>query len=223
MALEAWSPTVPRGWSRQSVIAVDGAGRGGIQGARAHARSALSTSTTGASSFSIATGGRSFFGTPSSILRSRRGMRPSTSSRPATGCSSVAVLAGAGQRQRHAERGYSTSSTFAASWSGVSAVPPASPSRRGLAFAPRGFRRFGGDLLIANFGSGKIDTFAPRHERSVFAGRLDVTVPECRESPSDRGMSGPTDDAVLRSSSRTTGSAPPEFEVHGQLSSIAPG
>src|SRR5262249_61331888 len=47
----------------------------------------------------------------------------------------------------------------------------------GLALAPPGFGRFGGDLLVANFGSGRIDAYARRAGGWSYAGRLPVEVP----------------------------------------------
>jgi uncharacterized protein (TIGR03118 family) len=47
----------------------------------------------------------------------------------------------------------------------------------GLALAPRGFGRFGGDLLVANFGSGRINVYAPRSRGWALRGELPVTVP----------------------------------------------
>ena len=46
----------------------------------------------------------------------------------------------------------------------------------GVALAPRGFGRFGGDLLVANFGSGRINAY--RRDRSGWKldGELPVTV-----------------------------------------------
>ena len=47
----------------------------------------------------------------------------------------------------------------------------------GLALAPRGFGRYGGDLLVANFGSGRILAFVRRGGGWVAAGRLPVRAP----------------------------------------------
>ena len=47
----------------------------------------------------------------------------------------------------------------------------------GIAMAPSGFGRFGGDLLVANFGSGHIDAYARRHGGWSYAGQLPVEVP----------------------------------------------
>jgi uncharacterized protein (TIGR03118 family) len=47
----------------------------------------------------------------------------------------------------------------------------------GIAQAPRGFGRFGGDLLVANFGTGAINAYARDGRRWVFRGRLPVKAP----------------------------------------------
>jgi uncharacterized protein (TIGR03118 family) len=46
----------------------------------------------------------------------------------------------------------------------------------GVALAPRGFGRFGGDLLVANFGSGRINAYRRHGDGWTFRGRLPVTV-----------------------------------------------
>lgn len=47
----------------------------------------------------------------------------------------------------------------------------------GVALAPRGFRPYGGALLVANFGSGHIDAYARRRNGWRFLGPLPVRVP----------------------------------------------
>jgi uncharacterized protein (TIGR03118 family) len=42
----------------------------------------------------------------------------------------------------------------------------------GLAMAPADFSVFGGDLLVGNFGNGRISTYAPRGDAWVFKGQL---------------------------------------------------
>jgi uncharacterized protein (TIGR03118 family) len=64
----------------------------------------------------------------------------------------------------------------------------------GLALAPPGFGRFGGDLLVANFGSGRIDAYARHAGGWKFAGRLPVEVPGIWGIAfGTGGMSGPRD------------------------------
>jgi uncharacterized protein (TIGR03118 family) len=47
----------------------------------------------------------------------------------------------------------------------------------GVALAPSGFGRLGGDLLVANFGTGRIAVFERRHGGWALRGRLPVRVP----------------------------------------------
>jgi len=47
----------------------------------------------------------------------------------------------------------------------------------GVALAPPGFGRLGGDLLVANFGSGRINVYARRGRGWTYRGRLPVTAP----------------------------------------------
>jgi uncharacterized protein (TIGR03118 family) len=62
----------------------------------------------------------------------------------------------------------------------------------GVALAPRGFGELGGALLVANFGSGRINAYVRRGSRWAFAGRLGVRVPGVWGIAFGRGgMSGP--------------------------------
>ena len=47
----------------------------------------------------------------------------------------------------------------------------------GLALAPRGFGRLDRDLLVANFGSGRINIYGPRGRTWNYRGRMPITVP----------------------------------------------
>ena len=57
------------------------------------------------------------------------------------------------------------------------ASPEALDEPWGVALAPRGFGPFGGDLLVANFGSGAINAYARRRDGWALRGRLPVKVP----------------------------------------------
>jgi uncharacterized protein (TIGR03118 family) len=62
----------------------------------------------------------------------------------------------------------------------------------GVARAPNGFGRLGGALLVANFGSGRINVYLRRGAGWGFAGRLGVRVPAVWGIAFGRGgMSGP--------------------------------
>lgn len=92
----------------------------------------------------------------------------------------------------------------------------------GVALAPRGFGRFGGDLLVANFGSGRILAFSRRGGRWSADGRLPVGVPGVWGIAfGTGGMSGPRTTLFLAAGPhRWHGSS--EAGVGGLLGAIAP-
>ena len=97
----------------------------------------------------------------------------------------------------------------------------------GMALAPAGFGRFGGALLVANFGSGRIDAYARRARGWSFAGQL----PGRRGEPltvvglwgisfGNGGMAGPKDTLFFAAGPhRWLGAS--ELAVHGLFGSIA--
>ena len=92
----------------------------------------------------------------------------------------------------------------------------------GLALAPRGFGRLGGDLLVANFGSGRINVYS-RHDRGwTLRGRLPVTVPGVWGIAfGTGGTSGPRTTLFYAAGPHRWHGAS-EVDVHGVLGSIAP-
>jgi uncharacterized protein (TIGR03118 family) len=176
--IRAWSPTVPHGWSTQAVTAVDATGSGAVfkglalAGGRLYATDfhnakvlvydrrwrpvVLRGSFADPSipewyaPFNIAAFGDRIF-----VSYAWRAP-PSGNDAPSGGYVDEFDLQG----RLVAHVG---GATFDEPW--------------GLAVAPRGFARFGGDLLVANFGSGHIDAYA-RHEGAWrSAGRLPVDIP----------------------------------------------
>jgi len=91
----------------------------------------------------------------------------------------------------------------------------------GLALAPEGFGRFGGNLLVANFGSGRIAAFAPRDGRWSFAGLLPVDTPGVWGIAfGTGGLSGARTTLFFTSGPhRWLGAT--EVDVHGVLGAIA--
>jgi uncharacterized protein (TIGR03118 family) len=91
----------------------------------------------------------------------------------------------------------------------------------GLALAPAGFGRFGGDLLVASFGNGHIDAFARQGGHWKAAGRVPVDVPGVWGIAfGTGGMSGPRTTLFYTSGPHVwLGSS--ENEVEGELGSIA--
>jgi uncharacterized protein (TIGR03118 family) len=92
----------------------------------------------------------------------------------------------------------------------------------GVALAPRGFGRLGGDLLVANFGSGKINIYT-RHGRGWrLRGRLPVTVPGVWGIAFGTGkMNGPPTTLFYAAGPHRWHGAT-EVDIHGVLGAIAP-
>jgi uncharacterized protein (TIGR03118 family) len=92
----------------------------------------------------------------------------------------------------------------------------------GLALAPSGFGRLGGDLLVANFGSGRINVYARRGRGWSFRGRLPVRVPGVWGIAFGAGgLSGPRTTLFYAAGPHRWHGAS-EVDVHGVLGSIAP-
>ena len=92
----------------------------------------------------------------------------------------------------------------------------------GLALAPDGFGRFGGDLLVANFGSGRIDAYARRGSGWEFAGRLPVKAPGIWGIAfGTGGMSGPRTTLFFAAGPHGWKGAS-EADVHGLLGAVSP-
>jgi len=92
----------------------------------------------------------------------------------------------------------------------------------GVARAPKRFGRLGGNLLVANFGSGRINVYASRGRRWAFRGQLPVTVPGVWGIAfGTGGMSGPRTTLFYAAGPhRWRGST--EVDVHGAFGSIVP-
>jgi uncharacterized protein (TIGR03118 family) len=90
----------------------------------------------------------------------------------------------------------------------------------GLALAPEGFGRFGGHLLVANFGTGRIAAFARRERGWSYAGLLPVEAPGVWGIAfGTGGMSGARTTLFFASGPhRWLGAT--EIDVHGVLGAI---
>jgi uncharacterized protein (TIGR03118 family) len=92
----------------------------------------------------------------------------------------------------------------------------------GLALAPSGFGRLGGDLLVANFGSGRINAYSRRGRSWMFRGRLPVNVPGIWGIAfGSGGMSGPQTSLFYAAGPHRWHGAT-EVDIHGVFGSIAP-
>jgi uncharacterized protein (TIGR03118 family) len=98
----------------------------------------------------------------------------------------------------------------------------------GVALAPRSFGRFGGDLLVGNFGDGHINAFRREGDRWAFAGTLHDTHGKAIELSGLWGIA--FGNGAMAGDTRTLffASGPhvwrgeTELGVHGLLGSIAP-
>jgi uncharacterized protein (TIGR03118 family) len=92
----------------------------------------------------------------------------------------------------------------------------------GIAVAPKGFGRLGGDLLVANFGSGRINVYARSDRGWTFRGRLPLEAPGVWGIAFGRGgMSGPRTTLFYAAGPHRWHGAT-EVDIHGVLGSIAP-
>jgi uncharacterized protein (TIGR03118 family) len=92
----------------------------------------------------------------------------------------------------------------------------------GVALAPEGFGRFGGDLLVANFGSGRIDVFA-RHGRTwKLTTQLPVTVPGVWGIAVARGGLSGEGATLFYAAGPHRWRDATEVDVHGVVGSITP-
>jgi hypothetical protein len=91
----------------------------------------------------------------------------------------------------------------------------------GLALAPPGFGRFGGDLLVANFGSGHINAYTRRGRGWRLRGRLPVRVPGVWGIAfGSGGASGPRTTLFYAAGPHRWHGAT-EVDIHGVLGSIS--
>jgi uncharacterized protein (TIGR03118 family) len=92
----------------------------------------------------------------------------------------------------------------------------------GVAPAPHGFGRFGGDLLVANFGGGRVNAYRRVGDGWTLRGRLPVTVDGVWGIAFGAGgMSGPRT-TLFYAAGPHEWRGPTELNVGGELGSITP-
>jgi len=92
----------------------------------------------------------------------------------------------------------------------------------GIALAPSSFGRFGGDLLVANFGSGKVNAYRRSGAGWEFRGQLPVTLDGVWGIAFGKGgMSGPTDTLFYAAGPHEWIGAS-ELNVRGEVGAITP-
>jgi uncharacterized protein (TIGR03118 family) len=92
----------------------------------------------------------------------------------------------------------------------------------GVALAPRGFGRFGGALLVANFGSGKINAYRRDGAGWKYRGRLPVTVPSVWGIAFGTGGMSGSRTTLFYAAGPNEWRGATELNVGGELGSITP-
>jgi uncharacterized protein (TIGR03118 family) len=93
----------------------------------------------------------------------------------------------------------------------------------GVALAPRGFGRFGGDVLVANFGTGAINAYAREGHEWVFQGRLPVKAPGVWGIAFGNGAGAGPRTTLFYAAGPHRWHGASEVDVHGVLGAISPG
>jgi uncharacterized protein (TIGR03118 family) len=93
----------------------------------------------------------------------------------------------------------------------------------GVALAPPGFGRFGGDVLVANFGSGAITAYARRGNGWAYRGRLPVRVPGVWGIAFGTGGTSGARTTLFYAAGPHNWHGASEVDVGGAFGSIAPG
>jgi uncharacterized protein (TIGR03118 family) len=92
----------------------------------------------------------------------------------------------------------------------------------GVALAPEGFGRFGGDLLVANFGSGRINAYERRGRGWTYRGRLPVRVPGVWGIAFGVGGAGGPRTTLFYAAGPHRWHGATEVDIHGVLGAISP-
>jgi uncharacterized protein (TIGR03118 family) len=93
----------------------------------------------------------------------------------------------------------------------------------GIALAPSGFGRFGGDLLVANFGTGAITAYARKGSGWAFRGRLPVRAPGVWGIAFGNGAGAGPRTTLFYAAGPHGWHGETEVNIHGVLGAISPG
>ena len=92
----------------------------------------------------------------------------------------------------------------------------------GVALAPRGFGRFGGDLLVANFGTGAINAYARDGKGWTFRGRLPAKAPGVWGIAFGNGAGAGPRTTLFYAAGPHRWHGATEVDIHGVLGAISP-
>jgi uncharacterized protein (TIGR03118 family) len=93
----------------------------------------------------------------------------------------------------------------------------------GVALAPRGFGRFGGDLLVANVGTGAINAYARDGAHWKLRGRLPVKAPGVWGIAFGNGAAAGPRTTLFYAAGPHKWHGATEVDIHGVLGAITPG
>jgi uncharacterized protein (TIGR03118 family) len=227
--LRAWTPTVPGGWSTEAVIAVDDAGDAALFRGLAISGSRLYATDFHNGRVDVFDDHWRLQHLPKTFVD------PSVSAWYAP--FGIAVLGGhvfvtyafrAPVNGNDAPNGGYVDE-FTLDGKLVSRLPRGDLNEPwGMTFAPKSFGRFGGDLLIGNFGDGTIDAYAPRGDGWRSEGKLKTTkgkpivVSGLWALAFGNGDAAGPKGTLFFTAGPHTWRGPTEQSVHGLLGSIAP-
>ena len=223
--IRAWSPTVPRGWSTEAVVAIDAGGSGAVFRGVTLARGRLYATDFHNGRVLV------FDSRWRPVLRAGAFVDPSIPEwyapfgiQAAGGRIFVTYAWRAPVNGNDAPTGGYVDE-FDRDGRLVARVGHTNELDEpwGIALAPRGFGRLGGELLVANFGSGRINVYARRGlDGWAFRGRLPVTVPAVWGIAFGAGgASGPRTTLFYAAGPHRWHGAT-EVDIHGVLGAIAP-
>jgi uncharacterized protein (TIGR03118 family) len=92
----------------------------------------------------------------------------------------------------------------------------------GVTLAPAGFGRYGGDVLVANFGSGRINAYERRGRGWSLRGRLPVRVPGVWGIAFGVGGAGGPRTTLFYAAGPHRWHGATEVDIHGVLGAISP-
>jgi len=222
--IRGWSPTVPEGWSTEAEVAVDASGLGAVFRGLALARGRLYATD--------------FHNDRVLVFDShwRRVLRPGAFHDPAIpewyAPFGIAALGGhvfvtyawrAPVNGNDAPTGGYVDE-FDLDGRLVARVGRSSELDEpwGVALAPEGFGRFGGDLVVANFGSGRINVYERRDRGWSFRGRLPVRAPGVWGIAFGVGGAGGPRTTLFYAAGPHRWHGATEVDIRGVLGSILP-
>ena len=222
--IRAWSPTVPRGWSAEAVVAVDASGTGAVFRGVALARGRLYATDFHNDRVLVYDSRWRPVRRPGAFVdRSIPEWYAPFGIQAAGGRIFVTYAWRAPVNGNDAPTGgyvdeFDLDGRLVARVGAMEKLD----EPWGVALAPRGFGRLGGTLLVANFGSGRISVYERRGKGWGYRGQLPVRVPGVWGIAfGNGGASGPRTTLFYAAGPHRWHGAT-EVDIHGVLGAISP-